>query len=199
MRNLLTAALWYAGHGFPVFPCRPRGKEPITEHGFRDATTDQQKIRQWWTETPAANIGMPTGAVSGLIVLDIDPRNGGEEALETLIRQHGRLPETAEQITGGGGRHYVFRHPGRPVKCGSLAPGVDIKGDGGYIIVAPSIHSSGRAYTWDGIAGAKALLSLAEAPGFLCSPEAGGKPHGAAGPIPDKITQADSASRDHSG
>jgi hypothetical protein len=167
MRNLLTAALWYAGHGLPVFPCRPRGKTPITEHGFHDATTDQQKIRQWWTETPAANIGMPTGAVSGLIVLDIDPRNGGEEALETLIRQHGRLPETAEQITGGGGRHYVFRHAGRPVKCASLAPGVDVKGDGGYILTAPSIHPSGREYTWDGIAGAKALRSLADAPEWI--------------------------------
>ncbi|MEE8176559.1 MAG: primase C-terminal domain-containing protein, partial [Acidobacteriota bacterium] len=83
-----------------------------------------------------------------------------------LILEHGRLPDTPEQITGGGGRHFVFRHPGLPVPK-ELAAGIDLKGDGGYIVVAPSIHSSGNAYQWHGIAGAKALLNPANVPPWL--------------------------------
>jgi putative DNA primase/helicase len=179
--NMLKAALWYAEHGFPVFPvhsvaggrcscggteCEHVGKHPRTAHGFKDATTDSDTIKEWWGEWPEANIGMPTGAVTGLLVIDIDPRNGGEESLESLFSKHRRFPDTAEQITGGGGRHIIFRHPGVPTP-NTLAPGIDMKGDRGYIVVAPSIHSSGNRYQWDGIGGAKALLSPADLPAWL--------------------------------
>src|ERR1035437_8572538 len=90
--TMLRAALDYAAHGVPVFPCGPRAKEPITEHGFKDATTDDSQVREWWTKWPLANIGIPTGAVSGIVALDIDP--GGDESLADLRRQYGPPPET---------------------------------------------------------------------------------------------------------
>lgn len=179
--DMLTAALWYAVRGFPVFPvhsaaggrcscgksnCAHPGKHPRTAHGFKDATTDVARIKECWGKWPEANIGMPTGAVTGLLVIDVDPRNGGEESLESLFAKHGRFPNTAEQKTGGGGRHFVFRDPGIAVPK-TLAPGIDLKGEGGYMVVAPSIHASGNAYQWDGIKGAKALLKLADPPVWL--------------------------------
>jgi hypothetical protein len=163
--NLGEAATWYARQGIPVFPCKPRAKEPLTAHGFKDATTDQARIAAWWSDWPEANIGLPTGAASGLLVVDVDPRNGGAESLDDLIAQYGPLPDTAEQVTGGG-RHIIFRNPGIPVPK-VLAQGIDLKADGGYIVVAPSVHPSGNAYQWDGIAGAKALLNPAAPPAWL--------------------------------
>ncbi len=79
-------------------------------------------------------------------MIDVDPRNGGDESLERIIAEHGRRPDTAEQITGGGGRHLVFQHvPG--VRCVIIAPRIYRKADGGYIVVAPSITS--EQYQWD--------------------------------------------------
>ncbi len=126
----------------------------------------EASIRAWWTRWPDANIGVPTGTPSKLMVVDIDPRNGGNESFEALIAKHGPLPRTAEQFTGGGGRHIVFRHPG--VKLArELAPGIDLKAEGGYIIAAPSIHESGKRYVWDGMQGEAALLSPANVPDWL--------------------------------
>ncbi|MBI3410706.1 MAG: bifunctional DNA primase/polymerase, partial [Planctomycetes bacterium] len=163
---MMVAACWYASHGLPVFPLKPRAKEPLTPHGFKDATTDQVRIAAWWQEWPDANIGIPTGTATGLLAVDVDPRNGGDDSLEQLLLKHGRLPDTAEQMTGARGRHILFRHPGFPVPK-ALAPGIDLKGDGGYIVVAPSVHPNGNSYRWDGIAGAKALLNPAPAPSWL--------------------------------
>ena len=164
--TLAEAALWYAEHGIPVFPCRPRGKEPLIEGGFHAATTDASKIREWWRRWPEANVGIPTGVASGWLAVDVDPRNGGDSTVQDWIRRYGRWPDTAEAVTGGGGRHIVFRHVDG-LRCGPLAPGVDLKTDGGYIIVAPSIHPSGNRYSWDGVEGADALAQLAEPPGWL--------------------------------
>ena len=179
--DMLTAALGYAERGFPVFAvhsaaggrcscgksnCEHPGKHPRTVHGFKDATTDSDTLKEWWGKWPEANIGMPTGAVTGLLVIDVDPRHGGEASLESLFSKHGRFPDTAEQITGGGGRHFVFCDPAIAVRK-TLAPGIDVKGDGGYIVVAPSIHASGSAYQWNGLDGAKALLKLAAPPVWL--------------------------------
>lgn len=160
----LEAALAYARRGWPVLPlhtvrdgrcfcgrsaCTSPGKHPRTEHGAKDATTDETIIRQWWTRWPDANIGIATGGGSGLVVVDVDPRNGGDDSLDALERQHGALPQTVEALTGGGGRHILFAHPGKRIKNGPIAPGVDLKADGGYIVAPPSLHASGRAYTWD--------------------------------------------------
>ncbi|MGC2109396.1 MAG: bifunctional DNA primase/polymerase [Candidatus Korobacteraceae bacterium] len=163
---MATAAEWYAKQGLPVFPCKPRAKEPLTAHGFKDATTDPAWIAAWWQKWPDANIAMPTGAASGLLAVDIDPRNRGDQSLDELESKHGRLPDTAEQITGGGGRHIIFRHPGMTVPK-VLARGIDLKGDGGYIILAPSIHPSGNPYQWDGIGGREALLRPAGMPSWV--------------------------------
>lgn len=143
----LASALKYATVlGWPVFPVKPRAKEPLTEHGFKDATTDESQIREWWKKWPNANIGVPTGVKFD--VLDEDPRHGGDESRERLEAQHGRLPDTVQQQTGGDGRHYLWTPNGRP--SGVLAPGLDWKAKGGYIVVAPSIHPSGKPYVWDG-------------------------------------------------
>ncbi len=179
--DLARAVAWYAQNGIPVFPlhgvaaglcscrnaeCEHPGKHPRTAHGFKDAATDHSQIERWWRQWADANIGVPTGVASDLFVVDVDPRNGGDESFERLIAQHGALPDTAEQITGGGGCHIVFTNPSVPVRK-TLAPGIDLKGDGGYIVVAPSIHLSGKRYQWDGLAGVKALLRPAAVPIWL--------------------------------
>lgn len=164
--GLGQAAEWYAARGIPVFPCRPRGKEPLIQGGFHAATIDKELIRRWWERWPEANIAVPTGAASGWLVVDVDPRNGGDATMEDWIARFGRWPATAEALTGGGGRHIIFRHEGG-LRCRPLGPGVDLKAEGGYIVVAPSVHPSGNRYQWDGLAGAEALLNLAAPPGWL--------------------------------
>lgn len=157
-------ALAYARRGWPVLPlhvpqagqcscgapeCTTVGKHPRTKHGAKDATTGEPMIRQWWSRWPGANVGIATGWVSGLVVVDVDPRNGGDNSLLALERQHGKLPQTVEALTGGGGRHILFVHPGGRIKNSPVAPGVDLKADGGYIVAPPSLHASGKAYAWD--------------------------------------------------
>lgn len=109
-------ALQYAKKGKPVFPCN-RQKKPLTENGFKNATTDRDQIEKWWSEWPTALIGMPTGAVSGLWVLDIDPPDG-ENSLESLIEREGSwpLPDTLESKTGRGGKHIFYKMNGFPIK-----------------------------------------------------------------------------------
>ena len=90
-----------------------------------------------------------TGAVSSLVVLDVDPLHGGDTSIGELERAHGRLPHTVEAITGGGGRHAYFSHPGGLVHNQvGLAPGLDLRGDGGFVVAPPSVHPSGRRYVW---------------------------------------------------
>lgn len=144
----LVAALGYAKRGWPVFPCRPRGKEPANRHGFKEATTEKGSIVKAWTARGNANVGIATGKVSALVVLDVDPRNGGDRSLHELERLHGPLPETVSVATGGGGRHFYFTAPVEDVGSGGAADGLDVKGDGGYVIAPPSIHPSGGTYSW---------------------------------------------------
>src|SRR5664280_8584 len=130
-----------------------------------DAAGSEQ-VRRWWRRWPGANLGVVTGAVSGLVVLDIDPRNGGEGSLAALEDIHGPLPHTVESLTGGGGQHLYFRHPGVTVACHPIAPGLDVKGDGGMVVCPPSTHVSGRDYAWEpGCAPIEA--PLAELPGWV--------------------------------
>lgn len=159
-----AAALEYARAGLGVFPlhgmrrvgkttalrctcgnakCENPGKHPRTQNGFKDATDDPTVIEEWWGRWPDANVGIATG--SGLVVVDIDPRHGGTSVgLE--------LPETRRATTGGGGEHwYYWTGDGVPVpnSSGLIADGVDIRGDGGYVVAPPSVHASGRPYGWD--------------------------------------------------
>jgi hypothetical protein len=107
-----NSALAYAEHfGFAVFPCKPGGKTPLTSHGFKDATKDPAQIRDWCKRWPDANIGIATGPISGIVVLDIDPRHGGDDTLAALELQYGALPAIPMVLTGGGGVHYYFKAP----------------------------------------------------------------------------------------
>ncbi len=148
MNALLTAVLAYAREGLPVFPIVPRGKRPLVEGGFKAATKDADKIREWWTRWPDANIATPTGAFSGRIVIDLDGEKG-IAAMRKLIEPHGKIG-TLTAKTGGGGLHLHLQHPGRPIKnsASKIAPGVDVRGDGGYIVLPPSVHANGKTYTW---------------------------------------------------
>lgn len=149
-QELYRSAISIASRGKPVFPLIPKGKKPVTEHGLKDASTNTAKIKEWWEQYPAANIGMVTGWLSGTWVLDIDGEEG-EESLRALIGRHGELPQTAESITGGGGRHIFFLCPKALTisnSAGRLGAGIDVRANGGYVVMPPSIHESGKKYAW---------------------------------------------------
>ena len=148
-----------------TFGCFPGASHPASP---QQATSAAPMIQAWWRRWPEANIGLVTGEASGLVVLDVDPRHGGEVALEELERRFGELPSTVQANTGGGGRHLVFRHPGIrvPNSAGLLGPGLDMRGDGGYIVAPPSLHASGHRYVWDG-AHPLTALEPAPIPGWL--------------------------------
>jgi hypothetical protein len=134
--------LWYAEKSIPVFPCKPGRKEPLTSNGHFDATTDPERIRAWWSRWPDANIAMPTGKRSGWVVVDVDPEHGGYDSLAELHERGYELPLTATIKTGGGGVHHYLRCPeGVEIRnsAGKLGPGLDIRGEGGYVIVPPSV------------------------------------------------------------
>lgn len=148
--ELLEAALDYLARGWSVIPVRPGDKRPLIEwQDYQQRLPGADEVRHWFARWPDTNLGIVTGAVSRLVVLDVDPAHDGVTGLNTLQKRHGALPETVEAVSGGGGRHLYFRHPGRPVRNRvALAPGVDLRGDGGMIVVPPSLHPSGRRYVW---------------------------------------------------
>lgn len=146
----LEAAQTYVAKGWPVLPLRPSSKTPVTRHGKKNATLDADIILNWWEADPNCGVGILTGEASGLVVVDVDPRNGGEESFERLAEAIGGFPPTLECETGGGGRHLYYALPGgvsglrdRPSINGYH--GVDIKCDG-YVVAPPSHHPSGRRY-----------------------------------------------------
>lgn len=147
-------ALKYARMGLAVFPLRARNKTPATKNGCKDATTDQKQIAPWWDRWPDANIGIATGSVSGgLVVIDLDRDEekgcDGYEVLREWEKQHGQLPETCQSITGRGGYHLLYRDTAEHRNAQALYEGVDIRGEGGYIVAPPSIHPNGHAYEWE--------------------------------------------------
>ncbi len=144
--SMLEAALRYAELGYPVFPCAPGTKRPLTANGFLDAVTDAGQIEQWWTERPNANIAIAT---IGLLVVDIDSADNTWLADEP--DKQIELASGALSLTAGGGRHYLFRQPeGRHWHntTGRLAERVDTRADGGYIVVPPSVLEGRKAYRW---------------------------------------------------
>ena len=146
---MLTEALDYASRGWPVFPCKPRAKTPITPHGLKDATVSPEIIKAWWLQNPAANIGIATGSASGFVVLDVDVKNGqpGEKTLAELQREYGAFMTRCAKSPSGGW-HFYFKHNGGKVASrAGIMPGLDIRGDGGYIIAPPSVTDVGT-YEW---------------------------------------------------
>jgi hypothetical protein len=121
----LAAAVAYAARGWAVLPIRGGNKAPLTPNGVKDATTEPSTIRTWWANWPDANVGIATGQASGLAVVDVDPRNGGDESLRDLEARHGPLPATVVCLTGGGGEHHYFTLPdGAPIRSRKIAPGL---------------------------------------------------------------------------
>ena len=165
LSKLGRAALWYASkYAWRVFPlhtpasgggcscrraqCTNPGKHPRVERGCLDATTDPETIRRWWTQWPDAGLAIATGG--GLVVIDVDPRHDGDDTMATLRERLGPLPDTVEALTGGGGRHVYLSAPeGVRNSASALGPGVDVRGEGGYVVAPPSVHASGRAYGWE--------------------------------------------------
>jgi len=161
----LPAALVYKQHGLAVFPvhtilhgqcgcgnptCSNPGKHPRPPHGFKDATTDESRIRDWSTRWPDANIAIATGTVSGIVVLDIDLRHGGQASLDAWVRQYGPLPLTVRARSGSGGPHLYFVAPAVLLQSrAGVATGIDIRAEGGYIVAPPSRHISGGTYQWE--------------------------------------------------
>ena len=158
-------ARWYVENlNWPVFPlhdvrrgycscrdgkaCERPGKHPRTRHGYKDATRDLELIELISEEVPYANIAVPTGSASGIVVVDIDGERG-EKSLQTLAERNFVLPETATVRTGNG-RHLYYRHvSGLRSSASLLMPGIDVRGEGGQAVLPPSVHISGRVYTWD--------------------------------------------------
>ena len=153
--KMLAAALDYARRGWRVFPVDPiDGKRPKIGRWQDKATTAEAQIRQWWTTWPTANIGIATGEGSGVWVLDIDVKDGkpGTESLSELESAHGELPETMHALTGSGGSHYYYMwQDGHEIRnsADQLAPGLDVRGNGGFVVAPPSIHANGRPYVWE--------------------------------------------------
>jgi hypothetical protein len=137
-----AALVVYLSRGWQLLPCQPLAKRPITARGFRDATDDPARVAAWRRRWPDANWAVATGAVSGVIVIDIDAHHGGPRALAALEARLGPLPAGPRVRTPHGGSHYFFAYPadGRPIPCsaGRLGPGVDARGDGGYALLPPS-------------------------------------------------------------
>ena len=179
-QEMLDFALAYARRGRHVFPayepsgascacgnrrCQKPAKHPRTRRGFLDATVDEEVIREWYTRWPRANIGIATEP-SGLIVLDVDPRHGGDESLYLLCSEHSAF-DAPVVLTGGGGSHHYFAASmataTRPNALGQAYPGIDVCARHGNVIVPPSRHISGRLYHWE----VSSTNELMPVPGWL--------------------------------
>jgi hypothetical protein len=173
--NELDAALGYARQGILVFPTNPLDKKPLTTNGFKDATTDEAQIRAWWLKWPNAMIAAPTGVASGMWVVDLDLDPGknidGVATLAQLIAKHGEIPKTLMTITPRGGRHLVFAWDsawdaarGDPCasvhnSAGRIGPGIDVRGEGGYVCLPPSRNANGGFYQRDSDGGEQAVAA----------------------------------------
>jgi hypothetical protein len=164
--SMLEAALFWLSQGLRLFPlhsvfdgictcplgseCKNAGKHPLTRHGLKDATTDERQIRLWWTEHPHANIGAAMGGELRLFAVDSDPRHGGDASLYDLTEVHGlEWLNTLNIGTGSNGDHFWLHYPEDvEIRNSSnrLGPGLDIRGEGGYVVLPPSLHASGRRY-----------------------------------------------------
>jgi putative DNA primase/helicase len=150
LSTLGQAAVVIANAGYHVFPVVPQAKHPATIHGLLDATTDVQRIMNFWRNHPEHNIGIRCGIESEIFVLDVDGE-GGYESLRELELQRGELPKTLSVVTPSGGQHFYFRHPGVEIRNTTAFPafGLDIRGDGGYVLGPPSIGPNCKPYEVD--------------------------------------------------
>ena len=143
----LEAALTYASWGWHVLPLIPNDKRPASAHGVHDATIDPEQIKAWWAQNPSFNIGIAAGEKSGIVVFDIDPRNGGSESWDDFTAEHGGVPDGICQLTAGGGQHYIAQSREGLKSC-ELRRGVDFLANGRYFVVTPSSVND-REYAWE--------------------------------------------------
>lgn len=147
MNSLYNAAIKYASMGWPIFPLIQRQKRPITKNGVLDATTDLNQIKEWWDEWPNANIGFACG-VNGIYVIDVDyDDDKGINGYDSL-KEFPALPETVKQLTPRGGFHAFFKTSNAPANRNSFRVGIDVRGNGYYVLLHPSIHPNGNKYIW---------------------------------------------------
>lgn len=148
--EIQAAATDYLRRGWSVIPLQSGSKLPALRwEEYQQQRVDAETLGRWLRRWPRLNIGIVTGAVSGLVVLDVDRHHGGFESLSALERLHGALPATVETETGGGGRHIYFACPAvAPRNKAGLAPGIDLRGEGGMVVAPPSTHPSGGRYRW---------------------------------------------------
>lgn len=150
MTSSESAAVEYLRRGWSIVPLEPGSKLPLLRwQAFQSRHATLEELRDWYRRWPTANVGVVTGALSGLVVLDIDAGHGGFVSLPELEGHVGLLPRSIEATSGGGGRHCYFVHPGGVVRNRvGILPGIDLRGDGGYIVAPPSVHPNGRRYAW---------------------------------------------------
>lgn len=144
-----SAALYYVRRGVAVFPCWPRKKTPLTKKGLHAATLDEATVVDWWTRCPDANIGAPTGHTFD--VIDVDGREGVlavYAAQEDGTRRIDTIDEVAHALTPRDGGHHVFIAPTGRGNTTNMLPKVDYRGQGGYVLLAPSIGEDGSRYRW---------------------------------------------------
>ena len=177
----LDFALHYAARGWRVCPVEPGRKHPSIKEWQKAATTDAERITKYWGLNPTHGMCIATGYESGVFAVDIDPDHGGDDSLHALETEHGALPDTVISLTGGGGTHCLFAWPtdGREIRnnqSGRLGVGIDVRGEGGQIVVAPSVHASGRQYAWDALHDPTEGQAVTDAPEWLldllCTPPA---------------------------
>jgi len=154
----------YIAYGYSVFPvysvmnskctcgkqdCKSVGKHPKTQNGISDATDNIKIIKEMSELWMGSNIGIATGMASGIVVLDVDPRDDGDELLSVLTAQYGEFPKTVTAISGGNGMHYYFKYPKSGIMTrNAFRPGLDFKSDYDWIIAPRSLHASGNIYKW---------------------------------------------------
>ncbi|MCP4900024.1 MAG: DUF3987 domain-containing protein [bacterium] len=148
MSELTKAAEHYASKGWKIFPCVPGKKNPMTEHGVKDATSDLAQIYAWWGKWPNANIGLACGPGSGVYAIDIDFEDERDIDGYASMKEFPPLPGTVTAKTPRGGLHVLYKTDDPPRNATKFRPGVEIKSDGTYIVIAPSIHPNGKAYEW---------------------------------------------------
>lgn len=146
----LEAALDYLARGWSVVPIAAGGKIPsIAWQVYQDRHADPDEVRDWYRRWPGAGVGVVTGPISGLAVIDVDPRHGGTESLLAWQERRGPLPPTVEALTGGGGTHLYFASTNKALRNRvAVLPGVDLRARGGLVVAPPSRHPSGCRYAW---------------------------------------------------
>lgn len=141
---LLKAAIWYASQAVPVFPIMPGEKRPATVHGFKEATTDLEIVKAAWTVRPDYNIGLPTGVLFD--VIDVD----GEDGVTSIMYGQSQWRDglIGHALTQRPHSHHLYYKPTGRGNAAAIVPGVDFRGDGGYVLAPPSIGASGNRYRW---------------------------------------------------